>query len=495
MPILVEMKGITKSFPGVKALVNANLDIKSGEVHVMLGENGAGKSTLMKILTGVFKKDSGTIIIQGKEIEAESPKHAQELGISIIYQEFNLLPDMTVAENIFIAKEPMLFPGVIDSKKMNQESEKLLQSLNLKIKPTDLVSSLNVGEQQMVEIAKALSVDAKVLIMDEPTAALTESEIDELFRVIKKLRAKGTGIVYISHRMEELDIIADRVTVMRDGQYIGTVDYKSTTIDKLITMMVGRTLESQYPQRDVPIGNELLTIQNLSTKAKLRDVNFSVKSGEILGIAGIMGAGRTETARAIFGADKLTSGKFLLNGKEISIKSPTDAIKNGIAYLTEDRKKDGLLLDQSVEDNIMIANWNEYSNQFSMCDYAESSKICNSYVEKMEIKTPSLKQEIKYLSGGNQQKAILSRWICRKPKILIIDEPTRGIDVGAKREIYVLMNQLVAEGAAIIMISSDLPEIMGMSDRVIVMHEGAVKKILNKEEATQEKIIYYATGN
>lgn len=490
---ILEMTDIDKSFPGVKALSKASLDLYSGEVNVILGENGAGKSTLMKVLTGVHQKDSGKILLNGKEIAPVSPKEANKLGISIIYQEFNLLPDMTVAENIHIGREPKNFLGVIDEKKLISETQSTLDRLNLDIKPSDKVDSLSVGEQQMVEIAKAISLNSNILIMDEPTAALTEKEIDELFKVMKDLKAKGVGIIYISHRLEEFERIADRVTVLRDGKYIDNLNFKETTLDELIKLMVGRSLEDKFPKRDVKIGETLFSVEGLNQKDQLEDINFEVKAGEVLGISGIMGAGRTELARAIFGATPIDSGELTLENKKIKISSPRDAIKLGIAYLTEDRKKDGLLLNQTVEDNIMIANPEIYSN-FGVCDFNTSKEISNKYVDDLGIKTPSIYQKVKNLSGGNQQKVILARWLCQKKKVLIIDEPTRGIDVGAKREVYQLVNELVKDGAAVIMISSELPEVMGMSDRIMVMHEGKIAKTLLKEEFSQEKIIYYATG-
>lgn len=490
---LLEMRGINKSFPGVKALQDAYLELYEGEANVILGENGAGKSTLMKILTGVYEKDEGEIFFNGEKIAPKNPKEAEKFGISIIHQEFNLLPDLTVAENIFVTRLPKNRFGIIDEKKLMEDTKNILKKLNLTINPKETVSNLSVAQQQMVEIAKSLSVNCKVLIMDEPTAALTESEIEDLFKVIKELKNEGVGIIYISHRMEELKHIADAVTIMRDGRHIKTMNFHGTTLEEMITLMVGRSLESQFPKRDVKIGDTLLEVKNLTRKGYFKDVSFNVRKGEILGFSGLMGAGRTEVARAIFGADSIHGGEILLEGKNISIKSPRDAIKYGIAYLTEDRKRDGLLLDLSVEHNIMVANPKSYSNKMGVCDDSRATEICNKFVKSMNIKTPHLKQEIKNLSGGNQQKAIIARWLCENKKILFIDEPTRGIDVGAKREVYLLMNELVAEGVSIVMISSELPEIIGMSDRVVVMREGKVTGILPKEGLTQEKIMHYST--
>lgn len=490
---LLIMKSIEKSFPGVKALQNAYLELEKGEVNVILGENGAGKSTLMKILTGVYSKDSGEIFLNGERIEVKTPKEAEKYGISIIYQEFNLLPHLRVSENIFITRLPKNSFGIVDEKKLFENTEKILKKLNLNINPNEIVANLSVAQQQMVEIAKALSVNCQILIMDEPTAALTESEINDLFKVIKDLKEKGVGIIYISHRMEELRHIANKVTIMRDGQYINTLNFKDTTLDEMISLMVGRSLENQFPKRKKNIGEVILEIKELSKRGKFKDVSFQLKKGEILGFSGLMGAGRTEVARAIFGADLIDSGEIILEGKKLNIKTPRDAIKEGIAYLTEDRKKDGLLLNLSVEDNIMVSNPNSYSNNMKICNFNKSKELCEKFIKSMNIKTPNLKQEIKNLSGGNQQKAIIARWLCEEKKILMIDEPTRGIDVGAKREVYLLMNQLVEEGVSIIMISSELPEVLGMSDRVLIMREGRVTGILPVEELNQEKIMYYAT--
>lgn len=490
---ILQMQGINKSFPGVKALQDAYLELYEGEVNVILGENGAGKSTLMKILTGVYEKDGGQIFFKEKEINPKNPKEAEKFGISIIHQEFNLLPDLTIAENIFVTRLPKNKFGIIDEKKLIDDTKKILQKLNLNLNPKEIVSNLSVAQQQMVEIAKSLSVNCKVLIMDEPTAALTESEIKDLFKVIKDLKSKGVGIIYISHRMEELKHIANSVTIMRDGRYVNTLNFADTTLGELINLMVGRSLESQFPKRDTEIGKIILEVSNLTRRGSFENVSFNLKKGEIIGFSGLMGAGRTEVARAIFGAEPVHAGEIKIDGKTVKIKSPRDAMKLGIAYLTEDRKKDGLLLELSVEHNIMIANPSSYSNGFGVCDYKKSEEICEKFVKAMNIKTPHLKQEIKNLSGGNQQKAIIARWLCEDKKILFIDEPTRGIDVGAKREVYNLMNELVSQGVSIVMISSELPEIIGMSDRVLVMREGRVTGILPKDGLTQEKIMHYAT--
>ena len=383
--------------------------------------------------------------------------------------------------------------GIVNETKQNEEAQKILNQLGLKISPEEKVMNLSVAEQQMVEIAKALSTNAKILIMDEPTAALTDREIEKLFEVIENLKKNGVGIIYISHRMEELKIIADRATVMRDGKYIDTLNYKDTTNDDLIKLMVGRDITEQYPPRNVEIGEALLEVEDLSYKKHVKAINFSVKKGEILGVAGLMGSGRTEMAKVIFGAYEKSGGKVFMEGKEVHVKNPKEAIKLGIAYLTEDRKKDGLFLNLSIEDNIMIANLNLISDK-SVLNKGKSENITKKYIEKMKIKTPSKEQLTKNLSGGNQQKVILARWLCQNKKIVIFDEPTRGIDVGAKREVYNLMNELVETGAGIIMISSELPEILGMSDRVMIMHEGKIGNIIDIKDATEERILYFATG-
>lgn len=492
--VLLKMEGIDKAFPGVQALKNAKLEVLEGEVHVLIGENGAGKSTLMKVLTGVYKKDSGKILFKEQEFDVKNPKEAAERGVSIIHQEFNLLPHLTVAQNIYIGREPKKNKFIIDEKKMIKDTEKVLNSLNLSINPNERVDNLSVAEQQMVEIAKALAFKSEVLLLDEPTSALTESEIEDLFKIIKKLRKEGVGIVYISHRLEEFKHIADRITVLRDGSYIGTKEWKDVNINEIIKMMVGRDLKDQYPKRNPKIGEVIFEAKSICRKGKLDNVSFNVRKGEILGLSGLMGAGRTEVARAIFGADQIDSGEFYLEGKKIKIKSPVDAIKNQIAYLSEDRKRDGLLLDLDVEFNTVIANIQEYS-KLSVVNDKICRKISNEKVNELKTKTPSLSQKTKFLSGGNQQKVLIGRWLCRDTKVLIFDEPTRGIDVGAKYEVYSLMKELAEKGVAIIMISSELPEILGMSDRIVVMHEGKKTGELDIKDATQEKIMSLASNS
>lgn len=492
--ILLRMEGISKSFSGVQALKNVSLEVLSGEVHVLIGENGAGKSTLMKILTGVYTKDSGNIVLKGKKFLASNTKEAEDKGVCIIHQEFNLIPHLTVAQNIYIGREPKKLGGLlIDDKKMIEGTEKLLKLLNLKVNPNTLLKNLTVAQQQMVEIAKALLVKSEILVLDEPTSALTQSEIEDLFKIIKRLRSEGVGIIYISHRMEEFNEIADRVTILRDGTYIGTRVWKETTIDEIIKMMVGRDLKDKYPKRNPKIGNVIFEAKNINRGKYIKDVSFSLRKGEILGFAGLMGAGRTELARAIFGADKIESGEFYLEGEKLNIKSPGDAIDKGIVYLSEDRKRDGLLLNLDVEANTVLANIKEYS-KLNVVNDDRCRNITNEKVNDLKIKTPSIKQKTKFLSGGNQQKVLIGRWLCRDTKILIFDEPTRGIDVGAKFEVYTLIKDLAERGVAIIMISSELPEILGMSDRILVMHEGKKTGELDIEEATQESIMQLASG-
>ncbi len=494
-PILV-MRDIDKSFPGVKALDKAYIDVVPGEVHALLGENGAGKSTFVKILTGVYQPDGGEIIYKGNKISIPDPLSAQKLGISIIFQEFNLFPHLTVAQNIFINREPKTKTKILlDEKKINEMAREQLGIIHLDIDPQRKVSSLSVAEQQMVEIVKAISFKSEILIMDEPTAALTEAEIEDLFSVIKQLKEKGVGIIYISHRLEELKHIADRVTVMRDGHYIKTVNYKDTTIPELVKMMVGRPITEIYPTRDHKPGEVIFEVKNLNQGKRLKNISFSVRRGEVLGVAGLVGAGRTETARAVFGADPIDSGEVYLEGQKLKINSPYDAIKHGIGYLTEDRKRNGLALGLSVKDNIVLSSLEYFVTHLGFLNDSKIEKRSGELVKLLRIKTPSLEQKTKFLSGGNQQKVIVAKWLCRNSRVLIFDEPTRGIDVGAKREIYELINKLTKEGVAVIMISSELPEIIGMSDRVLVMHEGTIAGEVSREEATEERIIMLATGN
>ncbi|MCR1840217.1 sugar ABC transporter ATP-binding protein [Murimonas intestini] len=487
------MKGIDKSFPGVHALKEVNLELRKGEVHALMGENGAGKSTLMKVLTGIYAKDKGTITFEGKEVEFKTPKEAQTAGIVIVHQELNMMNHLTVAQNIFIGRESMN-GKMINDRKMNEEAAKLFKLLNIDIDPKETMGRLTVGRQQMCEIAKAISTDAKVIVFDEPTAALTDAEITELFKIIEDLRKKNIGIIYISHRMDEIKRITDRVTVMRDGEYVGTVVTKDTTKDDIINMMVGRVIyedpktESNVP-KNAPV---VLKVEHLNAGKMVRDVSFELHKGEILGFSGLMGAGRTETARALFGADKKDSGEIYVNGKKVNIKSPQDAVQAGIGYLSEDRKRYGVVVDKTVAENTTMASLENFTNGIFVNNKKEK-EITKKYVDALKTKTPSIEQKVKNLSGGNQQKVVIAKWLTRNCDILIFDEPTRGIDVGAKSEIYSLMNDLVKQGKSIIMISSELTEILRMSDRIVVMCEGRKTGEIGIAEATQESIMHAAT--
>lgn len=492
--VLVLMEGIDKSFPGVHALNQCRFELRAGEVHALVGENGAGKSTLMKVLAGIYNKDAGHIYYKGTEVEVPNPKAAQELGISIIHQELNLMPHLTVAQNMFIGREPRKAGFILNEDEINEKTRQVLEMMHLKLDPRARVSSLTVATQQMVEIAKALSYNSQVLIMDEPTAALTETEIDELFRITRELRNQGVGIVHISHRMEELKKISDRVTVMRDGHYIDTVNTKDITIDQIISMMVGRTIYEAAPEIPEQANPEVvLEVKNLNRGNILKDINFSLKKGEILGFAGLMGAGRTEVARAIFGADPIDSGEIYIKGQRTEIKSPGDAVQHGLGYLSEDRKRYGLALGMDVETNIALASFRKFLGTIGWVNNAKIRSTAQHFVEMLSIKTPSMTQKVKNLSGGNQQKVIIGKWLTADTEILIFDEPTRGIDVGAKSEIYRLLNDLAQQGKSIIMISSELPEILRMSHRIVVMCEGRITGELSSEEATQEEIMRFAT--
>ena len=493
-PVILEMKGIVKSFGPVKALKGVDFDLRAGEVHAMMGENGAGKSTLMKVLTGIHDANEGTIHYNGKQVTYSKPKDAMEDGIVIVHQELNMMNHLTVAQNIFIGREEFRHNLLIDDGASIKKAKKLFELLKLDINPTEKVGNLTVGKQQMVEIAKALSMDAKVIVFDEPTAALTESEINELFVIIDDLRAKGVGIIYISHRMDEIARITDRVTVMRDGEYVGTVNTKETTKDEIIAMMVGRTIyedpkAASAVADDAPV---VLEVKNLNAGSSVKDVSFQLRKGEILGFSGLMGAGRTEVARLLFGADKKESGTIFVNGKEVTINSPQDAIREGIGYLSEDRKRFGCIVDMTIADNTVMTNLDKYIKGGLIND-GEIVKVSDEFVKQLRTKTPSSKQLVRNLSGGNQQKVVIAKWLEQNSDILIFDEPTRGIDVGAKSEIYTLMNALVAQGKSIIMISSELTEILRMSDRIVVMCEGRKTGELDISQATQERILALAT--
>jgi ribose transport system ATP-binding protein len=493
--LLLKMAGIEKSFPGVHALNQAQFELRAGEVHALVGENGAGKSTLMKILSGIYSKDAGSVRYQGKEVEITSPRAAQHLGISMIHQELNLMNHLTLAQNVFVGREPRQpLRFMLDEVKINAQTQALFDSMHLRLDPRTLAAELTVAKQQMVEIAKALSFNSQVLIMDEPTAALTESEIDELFRIIRQLRSKGVGIVYISHRLEELKQISDRITVMRDGHYVDTVDAKKVTIDQIIGMMVGRAIYESSPEvPEQPNQAVVLAVRGLSRGTAIRDVSFVLKKGEILGFAGLMGAGRTEVARAIFGADPIDSGEIFVKGRRTAIQSPRDAVRHGIGYLSEDRKRYGLAVGLSVEANIVLASFEQFVGSLGVVDDSKARSIASRYVDLLSIKTPGIQQMVRNLSGGNQQKVVIGKWLTADTEILIFDEPTRGIDVGAKSEIYRLLHELAHAGKSIIMISSELPEILRMSHRIVVMCEGRITGELAAAEATQEKIMRLAT--
>ena len=491
--LILKMKGIDKSFVGVHALKGVDFDLYKGEVHALMGENGAGKSTLMKVLTGIYAKDSGEIFFEGQEVNFQNPKESQEAGISIVHQELNMMNHLTVAQNIFIGRE-MMSGKLINDRKMNEEAKKLFEKLNIDIDPSETMGNLTVGKQQMCEIAKAISKDAKLIVFDEPTAALTDSEIEELFKIIRDLRAKNMGIIYISHRMDEINVITDRVTVMRDGEYVGTLITKDCTKSDIINMMVGRVIYEDPKQKsnvpaDAPI---VLSVKNLNAGKLVKDISFDLRRGEILGFSGLMGAGRTETARAIFGADPIDSGEIYVNGIKIEIKTPQDAVNAGIGYLSEDRKRFGIIVEKSVAENSTMATLENFTKGLFI-DKKKEKTESELYAAKLKTKTPTVETAVVNLSGGNQQKVVIAKWLVRNCDILIFDEPTRGIDVGAKSEIYHLMNELAAQGKSIIMISSELPEILRMSDRIVVMCEGRKTGELSIEEASQASIMDAAT--
>ena len=489
---IVKMDHICKTFPGVKALDDVSFNLKPGEVMALLGENGAGKSTLMKILSGVYTKDEGNILIDGKEVPIMNQKVASEKGIAIIHQELNMCHHLTVAENMFLGREPLKH-GLIDTKKMNSDAKDLLLKLGVDIDPTTITGELQVSKQQMVEIAKALSINAKVLIMDEPTSALTAREIEELFTIIRQLKESGCGIVYISHRLEELAHITDRVTIMRDGHYITSGNFKDFTMDEIIANMVGREIKEKYPHVDCPVGETVFEVKNLNAGRLVRDISFSVRKGELVGIAGLMGAGRTETTRAIFGADQKESGKIFVEGKEVFIRNPKDAIKNGIVLAPEDRKKDGLCTKLPVRENISLPNLDGLTGKNLVINSRKENDMSQKAIKDMNIKLPHAEVNAETLSGGNQQKVVVGKWLAGNSKLVMFDEPTRGIDVAAKVEIYHLMNQLKENGIGCLFVSSELPEVIGVADRIIVMCDGRITGELSREEATQEKVLALAT--
>ncbi len=491
---ILSMKNISKKFPGVQALDDVSLDVKSGAVHALIGENGAGKSTLMKILTGIYTADTGTIVYQGDVIHPKNPREMADRGVSIIHQEFNLIPHLTVAENIFITREPRKFRNtIIDDKRLIEETKKLLRHLDISLDPKAKLAKLSVAEKQMVEITKALAVNSEILVLDEPTSALAEKEVQKLFEIIRDLKNRGVAIIYISHRLEEFEAIVDEVTTLRDGRYVSTSRWSDTSIPQLVRNMVGRSLDNQFPERNHDVGEIVFEARNIRRGRQVNDISLKVRKGEVVGLAGLMGAGRSEFARAVFGADRMESGTLYLDGREFVTRSPSDAIHNGITYLPEDRKLDGLFLDLEVQQNIMYATYSDNA-VMGVVDDKRCRKKVDRVIRDLQVKTPTVKQLVGNLSGGNQQKVLIGRWLLKDLKVFIFDEPTRGIDVGAKFEVYNLINRLAEQGAAIIMISSEMPEILGLSDRIYVLCEGRLMGEMDAREATQEKILRLASG-
>ena len=490
---MVQVREVVKVFDGKEVLRHLNMSVERGTIYGLLGANGAGKSTLMKILTGVYTKDKGTVIVDGQEVNYKNPQEAEKAGIVFIHQELNVLFDLTVEENLFMGKEIKKKFGFCDQKAMRQKATEALGRLGVRIDPGEVMSNLSVGQQQMIEICKALMVDAKVIIMDEPTAALTQSETVVLFEVIKSLRKSGVSIVYISHRMEEIFELCDRISVLRDGTYVGTRNIPETNMNDIVKLMIGREIGERYPERDCKIGETVLKVSGLTKKGVFENVEFEVKAGEVLGVSGLMGAGRTEIMQAIFGNLPYDSGKIEIDGKEVQIKSPIQAMKNGIGFITEDRKVEGLMLEESIEKNISLANLPIISKNH-VIDRKKERELVTKGIEELRIRCFGPFHECNNLSGGNQQKVVFAKWVYTDPKILILDEPTRGVDIGAKKEIYNIINDLAAKGVAIIMVSSELPEVLGMSDRVMVVREGLVRGIIYREEANQENVMTLATG-
>ena len=489
----IKLEGICKSFGANRVLTGVDLHVKSGEIHALMGENGAGKSTLMNILTGIHKADSGKILIDGKEVVFKNNRDAELHGIAFIHQELNVWPNLSILENLFMMRTPKNKWGFIDYQKMTQLAEEKCKEIGITLPLKKLAGECSVGQQQMTEITKSLMLDAKVVIMDEPTAALTEREANRLFAVMKKLKARGVSVIYISHRMEEVFTNCDRITVMRDGRAIATSLTKDTDMETVVKNMVGRVLSEYYPERTNTPGDEFFKVENFSEPGVFQNISFSLRRGEILGVAGLMGAGRTEIMRAIFGIDHCKTGKIIYEGKEISIKKPLDAIKQGLGFITENRKSEGLILDFSIVQNIALPNGERLSKHYCINKKSEFT-FCQKMSEKLGVKAEDIRLPAGTLSGGNQQKVVIAKWVGMNPKLLILDEPTRGIDIGAKRDIYDLMNTLTAQGVSIIMVSSELSEVLGMSDRIMVIHEGKLAGILEHKEATQEKIMTLATG-
>ncbi|MCL1854831.1 MAG: sugar ABC transporter ATP-binding protein [Clostridia bacterium] len=492
----LEMRDISKKFPGVQALDHVNLMVESGEIHALLGENGAGKSTLVKILAGAYQRDGGSVLLGGQVAEIHSAHQAQQFGISIIYQELNLIPQLSVAENVFLGRLIHKRAGTVDWGEMYRQAQLMLDKLEVQIDARSEIRSLGIAQMQMVEVAKALSLKSRVLIMDEPTASLTGRETETLFSVMRRLKQEGVAIVYISHHLEEVLEVCDRATILRDGANIALVEVADTTLDELIRHMVGRDLTEKYPKLKVELGNEILRVKHLCAGKRVKDVSFSVRAGEVLGIAGLVGAGRSETARALFGLDKKETGEVYVRGQRVHINRPLDAIRAGIGFATEDRKNEGLVLTMDVGENITLASLPQFEEGIQLNLKREAAAV-DEYVGKLSIKTPSLRQKVRNLSGGNQQKVVLAKWLMSRSCVFLFDEPTRGIDVGAKIEVYHIINALIEQGAAVVMISSEMPEILGMCDRIAVMHQGVIAATLdrNQDEVTQEMLLYYATGS
>ncbi|MBQ9494915.1 MAG: sugar ABC transporter ATP-binding protein [Treponema sp.] len=492
--IIASMKHVYKSFFGVHVLDDVSFELREGEAMALLGENGAGKSTLVKIISGVYTRDSGSMELFGKEVEINlSPKRAQELGVTIIHQELNMCKHLTVAQNIFLGRE-LCRGHVLNEREMRKRTQEVLEELQITdIAPDTIVGNLQVSKQQMVEIAKAFQTNAKILIMDEPTSALTNKEIERLVAIIKQLKAKGVGIIYISHRLEELRDIVDRVTIMRDGKFITSCNFNDITMDEIIKCMVGREIKEKFPRVSMPKGKKIFSVKNISSDKNVRDVSFDVYEGEILGIAGLMGAGRTETTRAIFGVDKKKSGVIELDGKKIIINCPQDAIRQGVVLAPEDRKKDGLCTKLSIKDNLALPNLDVLCNAFGIVNRKKENDMLNAAVQKLSLKMAGGNKDASSLSGGNQQKLVVAKWLLRESRVIMFDEPTRGIDIAAKVEIYNLMNKLKQEGKGVVFVSSELPEILGIADRIVVLCEGCITGEVLAAEATQEKIMYFAT--
>ena len=491
---MIEMTGITKAFSGNVVLRDVQFSLANGEIHALMGENGAGKSTMMKILTGIYTRDAGEVKVDGKPVHFQSPKEAEALGIAVIHQELNILPHLSVTENLFLGNEKTIGrTGILRTRQMNKEAKELLAKLGLHIDVRQPAGELSVGKQQIIEIAKAINSNAKYIVMDEPTAALTDREIETLFVTIRELKAKGISFVYISHRMEEIFAICDRITILRDGEYVGVREIPKTSFDEVVQMMVGRELGERFPTRNCEIGDVLLEARNLCSKHVFNNINFKLRKGEVLAVAGLMGAGRTEVAQTLFGSRSKASGSIFMHGKEVSISNPIQAMRHGIGFVTEDRKSEGLVLDFSIKDNMMLTNLESVSKAGVLQSKQEDAEAAK-YIEQLKVRCADAEQSVGSLSGGNQQKVVLAKWLRTKPEVLILDEPTRGVDIGAKKEIYSIINELAEQGVAILMISSELPEVIGMADRVLVMHEGKQTALLEKGELTQETIMHYATG-